>query len=281
MATITEHNESPSGGDVQEQFGRKYRRHFIVDTGNETLGPAYVMSLGGLPALFAPYAYGGESDAGALVTNRDFKRRSGARHIWDVEIEYSTKSLEPGQQNDNPTERPPDVAWESERVEEVADLDRNGNPILNTAGQPYDPPLMRDYKLRTLVYTRNEPTFDWSLSLDYEDTINSSTFLGKPAFTWRVLDIDARRAFEEGELFWVVTYRLQYKRRGWKRKVMSLGFKDKDGKEILDEHGNRPSEPWKLDANGDPIKAAGAPGHTQTFEIFDHVDFTPLNITGI
>jgi len=278
--TVTEEPDSPTGGDVQENLGRTYKRKLLIDTGTP-LGIIGVMALADVPKLFAPFRdIDGTIDYGALCTKRDFKRKKGTT-VWEAALDYATKHLDEEQQKKNPLERPPEVSWEGERLEEVADLDRNGNPILNTAGQPYDPPLMRDYKLRTLVYTRNEAAYDDAQARAYEDLINTDPFLGEAAYKWRVLDINARRAFEEGVKFWVVTYRIQFKKKGWRRKVMSQGFKDATGKEILDDHGNRPSEPWKLDAAGSPIKAAGAPGHTQTFEVFDEGPFAPLNITGV
>jgi len=282
MAIVTEHPGSPTGGDVQEHLGRTYKRRLMVDTEGAAIGIIGMMLLPGVPQLFAPFSNiaGTEFDYGALCTKRDFKPRVGT-NVWDIDVDYSTRHLDKEQQKQNPLDRPPEVSWEGERLEEVADLDRHGDPILNTAGQPYEPSLMRDYKLRTVVYTRNEATYDDAQARAYEDVINTDEFLGEAAYTWRVLDINARRAFEEGVKFWVVTYRMSFRKKGWRRKVMSQGFKDATGKEILDEHGNQPSEPWKLDAAGNAIKAAGAPGHTQTFEVYDEAPLAPLNITGV
>ena len=60
----------------------------------------------------------------------------------------------------NPLLQPIDVKWSNRSQEIVADIDINGNPVVNTAGDPFDPPLMEDDPRPVLTIVRNEAIFN-------------------------------------------------------------------------------------------------------------------------
>lgn len=75
-------------------------------------------------------------------------------------------------------EAPPEVKWADAKFQTAVLQDTQTNKtILNTAGDPYDPPLMREETRHVLTVTRNEKTYDIEWISGYKDHVNSDVFL--------------------------------------------------------------------------------------------------------
>lgn len=89
-----------------------------------------------------------------------------------------------GDNSDDPLLQPPRISWRknsktmiSERqVSENTDptTGLHGKPIVNTAGDPFDPKPTRTSRTRTLCIRRYEPLYDLALAEQLEDCINSN-----------------------------------------------------------------------------------------------------------
>lgn len=78
--------------------------------------------------------------------------------------------------DDDPLLQPPKIRWNRVRESIPFEEDRNGNPVVNSAKVPFDPPPQKLTGWLELVITRNEPYFDVQKSNEYSYTVNSNSF---------------------------------------------------------------------------------------------------------
>lgn len=131
----------------------------------------------------------------------------------------------------NPILEPARVFWDSETYQEAATIDINGKLKLNSAGDPFDPPPMKDFNRRTAVVRKNvsmvPPWF-----LDYENAVNRDAFVlkGLPipagkAMCKRTTVSDAN--IRNGVVFYECTTVIHFSRVGWKSRLADVGFRKK------------------------------------------------------
>ena len=114
---------------------------------------------------------------------------------WIVVVEYGPYSSlwAGGGPKQNPLLQPIDVSWSQRSQEIVVDIDINGNAIMNTAGDRFDPPLMEDDPRFVLTVIRNEQSFNQSIQVQYRNAINADPFAGYDPLMVRVLSIKSRK----------------------------------------------------------------------------------------
>src|SRR5262249_15878222 len=83
-------------------------------------------------------------------------------------------------QSAGPLFKRPDVRWGFANFQRpgIWTIDNPSRAIVNSAGEPFDPPVEIDDSRLVLTLVRNEPAFAPLTSLLYKDAINSDTFLG-------------------------------------------------------------------------------------------------------
>lgn len=214
----------------------------------------------------------------------------------------------PSTNNDNSqkaTLRPPEISFTRKEYTKVLSSEvGTGTFILNTAGDPYDPPLEveRSRMVVNLKFWREPSWFSLSY-FGFWDTINSANYVlfGQtfPAKTLRVTNIDIKTIWDQGEvniatppappnnvqtlkLIYEVNVQLEWNPDSWVKKVLNAGKRQKKtingvvkAVAIADDHGQPISDPVPLDANGVPV----APGGTliyQTWEAYQQMSFATL-----
>lgn len=229
-----------------------------------------------------------EADALATCRGIDVTERT-QRDPWgyDVTVEYSTDTPEI-QSDDDPLAERVKKRWKGKRGSKITGKDRNGKPILNVVGDRYSNPPELPYALATLTYVRNEATFDGTLTLDYVNTINSTTFSRAAIGTLLCAEIDAEEQFKKNRSYWTVTYTFEYDRAGWQPKLLEEGINKKNGtgaaakrEPILDGTFKQPiREPIPLDGDGQPIPINDLPDAAVYTEklMFREKDFTQLGL---
>lgn len=80
----------------------------------------------------------------------------------------------PGAQTD-PLDMPPTIYWEIGSTSEEIDRDVNGNPLTNSAGDPYTG-VTREFTTYYLILEQNEASFDVDKAGDYSNYVNSHNF---------------------------------------------------------------------------------------------------------
>lgn len=269
-----------SGGEIGTDGVRTYRREFIVEVDSKYDKAQVVLSAPGLPQRYFPYITLVETDYYALCTRLAASRLSekSAFH-WLVEADYSTQQGDEDKDRevDNPLAEPAEVSVSFETYREpvtgvpddqYAD-DDNGfagkmvKGILNSAGEPFDPPAERDVARPILTITRNEAFFNTQLVIAYTNAVNSDMFFGSKPRTARMA-IDGHRQFKSGLKFWRVTYTITFKPETWDLQLLDHGsyyfdddakkqfFHDEDGNRITGLLNGNPALGDKLPANADP-----------------------------
>lgn len=199
---------------------------------------------------------------------------------WEVLVDYAY--IDP---NTNPFTRLPDVSWDYEIIQVPADYDINGKAIVNTAGEPLDPGLLRDVIVNTLNYTRNEIS---AFAVAYTNTVNSDYFMGYPPKTVK-LEVKAQQQTEltvfnasATELvYYSVSYVFKFNPElTWRKKVLNRGFKQLNQGglfTIFSTNGMPVTQPVLLDNNGKILTSGQTPVFL-TFDLDNEMDFNTLGI---
>ncbi len=135
---------------------------------------------------------------------------------WYIDVNYEPIDPATLEAWDHPLYAPHNIEQDGVKYQRVCEYDMNesalaahsyryGNPILNSANDPYDPAVKADATRTVLTYRRNEAldprqavsgvVFDETFPELYRDTINKTTFLNRAARTVKVEDIKYRRVW--------------------------------------------------------------------------------------
>lgn len=187
--------------------------------------------------------------------------------IWLVEVQY--------EYNPNPLSQPVLYEWDFVVTQEATGYGYKvtlQNPIpdgsqvdaiVNSAGEPMDPPLMRDCYDLVVRVRRNTASYSALLAKEYCGAVNSDSIWQHPPLTvrcnyWKasMQRAGALSYFEENLEFqfrYDLTERGTYM--GWWKRLVDMGFRikgpnDPIGQELLDADGNPISSPAPLDGQG-------------------------------
>jgi hypothetical protein len=256
-------------GSADEKAVREYDRVFRVVT-NSSLDGALTAEtavdpfLGiRIPNLFSSYIEpnGITFDLTAIARKIEAGQDDADPLTWLVTVSYSNHTDQPELGNPNPLLRPAEIKWSFAQFQRIADIDQFNNPVVNSAGEPFDPPLEKDDSRPVLVITRPEAGIDPGLFYQYRDAINSDPFFGAPAGTAKVQSIEATRRFENNFYFWDVTYTIHFRPDGWDLNVLDQGYNalDANGQptvRILDKYGQALAKPALLNGLGQKLSSA-------------------------
>jgi hypothetical protein len=144
--------------------------------------------------------------------------------------------------------------------------------IKNSAGDPYDPPIVTEQPLSEFTFVRSQTTFKIGWKLNFEGTINRFAYLLKigdsqvncAARTLKIAKISAEEvpATERTQGYWMVTIVLQYDPQGWQPAPLDMGFREQVGGvmlDIFDAGGTKVVKPALLDGAGAKLAVAGTP----------------------
>lgn len=205
---------------------------------------------------------------------------------WDVTLKYGPFGGEAQVFPENPLDHPLVLSWGSARFEETAEADRDGNAILNSAGDYFDPPPTRDDSRIILKIVRNESTFSPTLAQTWKNTVNDADWTVAnetfPANTVKVIDITGELSYNaKCGYYWPVTYEFEINPDTWTRKILDQGMRARNpgtGKlvAVLDEKGQSVSSPVLLDGAGSQLTTGNDPVFLE-FELCPESDFSLLN----
>lgn len=280
--TVSEIGQSlgqPRAGRLERGVGRSYTRHFLAITDDPSIGPKAVRDA--VPvALGQHYHAGSDEDFGSFVQSisvtEDGSADDGCQ--WIATVEYSPYNTEI--QPLNPLDMEPQVSFTWGEGQTPAAKDINDDPVLNSAEDPFDPPIMKDDAPGSFKITVNMVSFSPAIIDQYQNTINDAEWYGLPARSWKLRIHEASRTkHPDIGHYWTVTFEFQSKRDTWTKKVLDQGMRqiNSAGKKvnITDAEGNQISEPWPLDADG-LAKPKGELADTIEFDVYREVDFSAL-----
>lgn len=251
--TVQFKEEIPEGRSARNSKGaRTYQRKFRLISNDKTDGPFEVGSEAHLPLIGSAHP----EDANAFcieLTVENTEPYAG----WTVTANYSDER----QIDDDPTNDEAEINWGSEQFQKPAVFDLQGRLILNSAGDPFDPPAMMDDSRRVVTVSKNLAVVP-AWILDYQDAVNSDAFtvdglavaIGRAKMQSVTVSPKQRR---NGTTFRVVTFTIHLQRDGWSLDILDAGFRRviSGGRENIRNAGDNelPTAPVPLNGAGQPI----------------------------
>lgn len=268
-------------GDIDDKGVRRYTRVWVVFTDDRLVGAGVVRQAAGIPRVFDPYVTDTELDLGARVKSVEAQEDGEYPLRWEVTVEYSSATGDEEQGQENPLDKPAAIRWSTAKEKKAVStsvdtigpgpdflIEVGGEPITNSASQPFDPPPEVDDTRLVLTITKNQGFFSPNTIEEFTadgGAINRYSFWGFDPGTVHIEDLDAEEVWENGFFFYKVTYVFHIKRSGWKLTLLDCGFcqlsLDLLNWEVIrdDRDGSPISQPAllsagrKLAADGDPV----------------------------
>jgi len=274
-----------SGGG-RSKDGRSAVRVFTVQLGAATTDESVYLEASAGGIAIPRHGQGHPNDSWLRVDSVEGRARGLL--LFDVSVRYARRQRGTDPEAQTPFDEPPEVEWSWDVSTEAIDIDaQDGEPILNTAGEPFDPPITREVADLVLTITRAEPTYDPNKAMKFKNVLNKTAFLGIEAGKARCFPISARKVYEgPNDIFWRVTYRFGFRSDTWNQRVLCQGFRQKTGtnaageatyEQILDDVGNPLSEPVNLGITGQVLAANQSPLWL-SFAKYPREDFSELGL---
>jgi hypothetical protein len=207
------------------------------------------------------------------------------RFAWRIDAEYSSEY----EVTEDPTAEPARITVSTEQFQKPAVVDKAGNKINNSAGDPFDPPLMIDDSRRVISVSKNLATHpSWILS--YQDTVNSDSFTVQ-GITYTAGKGKLQRVSISNELsrngttYFVVQFEIHLQKNGWLLQPLDAGFRERDYSgdliNILNPgDSEEPSAPVPLDGSGSALdNPSFANNVTLSFDVYETAVFSALPLT--
>lgn len=245
--TITYIEEVASGRTAKNTKGvRSYQAQFRLSTSVQTERAYDVGSHPSLPVIGSAHP----DDVYAYCTDLSVDP-TGPWAIWTVTANYTTER----EITANPLSEPAVITWGSEQFQKPAIVDKNGYLIVNSAGDPFDPPAMMDDARVSVTVTKNVNAVpSWILS--YHNTVNSD------AFTIDSVSVGIGKAKIQavscgewqsrgGYSFRVVSFTMTFRYEGWRLQPLDAGMRKISGSTRVSIPNA--DAPVPLDGTGQPI----------------------------
>lgn len=273
--------EIHDGRDGSDQLGksgviRNYTRVYRAVTSDDHDDANVVVAHASCPRLGSVYPY----DIGAWCISR--RASSPNKRLWLVTVNYSSaKEME-----EDPNSDPPQFQWSTQQFQRPYVKDRDGKAIVNSAGDPYDPPIEGDDSRWTCTMTRNVnavPT--WLLT--YIDAVNSDAFvidgLNVTAGSAKVQGIQIGPERKRNDISYrQLSITLSFAKT-FAKEVLDAGFRYKDDAErkaITNDDGSDPSAPVPLDGAGGVLANPTEDNAVyNTHEIYSEQNFASLPLS--
>lgn len=283
-----------SGARVDNTGKRSYTRTYLVSCDDQTTDDeAAVLDADDLPRRLDPHP----SDDSMRASTFDVKRHEDRLH-WMIEVGYEKYGGTAAQNGGtDPWDLPAKVKFSGNIINRAMkcayDQDNDTRaeptvPIVNSAGDVFVDPVMKDIHNLVITITRAERNFDPDTILDFVDTINEAeiTVGGKTIPKWCGLmkDITADPEWtQEDEQYYNVTYTIEVDPLTWQLQIFSMGYNEYiigTGKGKIQIDGADAREPQALDEDGKyfDVKAEPAKAFYCKFNKYWDMVWTPLEL---
>lgn len=280
MALARRHLIKQSGGEDKE--GPTYTLVYDIATTTDADGPGMVQTYSGWSYGDA-YAIGNDNDPRAVVLSIATDQLGSNKRHWTVTIEFG----DPGEEDqENPLNDPPEVAWDYEDRQAAVERDFNGLWIRNSAGDPFAEIVTADDFRRKLTISRNEASFPISVADSLGNRLNAATWKGYPAKQVKLQPITAQKAYNKNiGAYWVVKYDFTFApiAADWKTYLRDTGIHEIVGsqkKRIILDDDSMAAVRVDLDGSGARLPNGGTPVYKE-FELLGTADFSLLNLDSV
>jgi len=192
-----------------------------------------------------------------------------ACYWWDVTVTYGPWDPLTHTATGNPVDQPIDVSFQWQVFEQVADIAMTPGssppayvPVVNSAGDPFDPPVTREQLKGILRVSWNSLTFNPAAFFTYGNMINSDVWNGFPAFSIKFSPPNMpQRLYSQfmGQNYYRLEGEFAFNPNdgGWNAKPIDRGYRAKNTSgglnKIVDITGQPISQPALLDGSGNVL----------------------------
>jgi hypothetical protein len=216
---------------------------------------------------------------------------------WRATVTYGPWNPIEHTNDGDPTAQQIEIKMNGVNYEQIVDLDVYGNPVVNTAGDYFDPPVTRDQTRCVLEVTRNEVGFSPATIYTYANKVNLATWNGFAARTVKIAPPSVVPMWSQfsSEVYSRVTYTFEYDPDGWDKTVLNQGnrYLSYGGGgcggggavryNARDDKGDLVTSPVLLDSLGrkltQPINESNVV--VLTYQIYETLDFSVLGMDSI
>lgn len=195
--------------------------------------------------------------------------------VWVQTCTYETVDL----CEINPLTCDPKVSWSTEKEEEVFKVDVNGDDVVNTVGDQFQPLPTRLKSRIVLIVEVNSATFDGATALALDSKVNADSYSGADAGTL-LSSIESAvllNHFAVGD-YWNIRVKMTYNPEGWNdQQILNTGMRQKDPddaskkKNIL-VNGREVTSPVPLGDDSYPLDIGDAL-HYVTFDPYETITY--------
>lgn len=216
-----------------------------------------------------------------------------------ITADYSSEPITQQEKNQteepNPLDRPPSIKWKTNKYTKAIYKDVDGNAIVNSAGEFFDPPPEVElFRWCASVSSNVEAVPEFILEFGKGGPINDSEFtiqgLTVSEGIARVTDFDIsdKQTAQVGEdtvSYYVFSYSLEFRDEGWKLSLLDQGLRQVDPSdetkriEITDDGSPaKPvKRPWPLDGEGGRVDDPSPENAVELdFDVIFPADFSVL-----
>jgi len=279
----------PLRGDIKglrSRTGREYTEAYIVLFDADTYNPDTAADASdGVSGYSIPDIGDAYSGYATATCSKIDPEPTDSAKCWKVFVEYKTptngKII-----HGNPTLDDPEIDISTAFEEVVAEKDKDGDAIVNSAEDPFDPPLMKKRKIRIITISENLSSYDDDTHQAYIDTINngSETVAGKTiaAYKGKIEDISCRNASRNSYDYYIRTVKIAVwcdPQGDWRRSVLDQGANrlvSGVSKRCIVE-GKQVTRPVLLDGSGGQLAKGGTPQFL-SFEIESYTSWSGLSL---
>ena len=210
-----------SGGRITSNYTRAYL--YKTDAASRPTDAAIVTDIGISPG--SPHPDDANATCHKVEVGPGPEKTRPTHLAYLVKVEWSTLSPLPNTVSTDPTTMRTLWTLGATIQQRYVIKDRNGNMILNSAGQPFDGGIPVAVRLGKAVATKNRTASGYNKNtvMAYSGNLNSVTYLGAAPGTLQV-DIEAQEKYEGGYHYWEEKYTFAYDPLGWQPKPMNAGF---------------------------------------------------------
>lgn len=289
MAVIEVCEKTPRDGVRDEDGLREYTRVFNVWTNSGEDEVNEIIDHVDMPNMLESYSVDGAVDADAKVVKITPKQDSENAHHWEVTVLYSNRI-------DISRTR---ISYKFESYQAAIIYDQFGQPINNSAGVPFTPPIQAPRARLVITIKRQEANFDPAVARSFMFKTNSEVWFGYATGQALMWNIDASDNGKGNVPQHDVTYTIKIEdlhlqagrlpgttpatldgATPWQMRVLDTGFQELISGQlvtILSRDGQPRTKPTLLDGAGRKL-ASGLDPIYKKFTIYDEADFNNLAI---
>jgi hypothetical protein len=277
--------------DMNRRITRQYQIRCSLPDEEE----ASVLIGSGMPVILAPHPTVPQLRCTSVKVKQ---HTDNDPFVWTATVAWQSlilrrsaknNSSDPSQRDPNPLQRPPILSFTTERFQRPVFKDKKGKAVVNSAGDPFETPLLVDDFRPTVTISRNVASWSITEWRNAINCVNDSPFLGFDIGDVKLADLTGQSQFENNQYFYTKTgvfHVTNDTENGWLAEVLDCGYQkllsvDADGHEIKREiflaGGTKPSSPVQLDGTGG-VLGRGLDPVFREFTLYDSYDFDSLGL---